>query len=98
MENVIFHHLVTQGFKVTVGILRSGEIDFVATRGEQTLYVQAVYLLASEDTITRVFGNLRSIRDNYPKYVVSMDSVSGGLPEYPGIRHIHLHEFLMTDF
>ena len=64
MENVIFHHLVTQGFKVTIGILRSGEIDFVATRGEQTLYVQAVYLLASEDTITRIFGNLRGIRDN----------------------------------
>ena len=98
MENVIFHHLVTQEFKVTVGILRNGEVDFVATRGEQTLYVQVVYLLASEETIAREFGNLRGIRDNYPKYVVSMDPVSGGLPEYPGIRHIHLHEFLMTDF
>ena len=98
MENVIFHHLVTQGFKVTVGILRSGEVDFVATRGEQTLYVQAVYLLGSQETIAREFGNLRGIRDNYPKYVVSMDPVSGGLPEYPGIIHIHLREFLMTDF
>ncbi len=98
MENVIYHHLVTQGFKVTVGILRNGEIDFVATRGEQRLYVQAVYLLGADETIAREFGNLQGIRDNYPKYVVSMDPVSGGLPEYPGIIHIHLREFLGTDF
>lgn len=98
IENVIYHHLVTQGFKVTVGILRNGEVDFVATRREQTLYVQAVYLLGSEETVAREFGNLYCIRDNYPKYVVSMDPVSGGLPDYPGIMHIHLHEFLMTYF
>ena len=98
MENVIHHHLVTQGFKVTVGILREGEVDFVAVRGEQRLYVQAVYLLGSEDTIAREFGHLQAIRDNYPKYVVSMDPVNGGLPEYPGILHVHLHEFLLTDF
>lgn len=98
MENVIHHHLVTQGFKVTVGILRNGEVDFVAVRDERRLYVQAVYLLGSEETVAREFGNLRAIRDNYPKYVVSMDPVSGGLPEYPGIIHVHLREFLMTDF
>lgn len=98
MENVIHHHLVTQGFKVTVGILRNGEVDFVAVRGERRFYIQAVYLLGSEGTIAREFGNLQDIRDNYPKYVVSMDPVSGGLPEYPGIIHIHLREFLMTDF
>ena len=81
-----------------MGILRDGEVDFVAVRGERRLYVQAVYLLGSEETVAREFGNLRAIRDNYPKYVVSMDPVSGGLPEYPGIIHIHLGEFLMTDF
>ena len=62
------------------------------------MYVQATYLLGSENTIEREFGNLQSIRDNYPKYVVSLDPVSGGIPEYPGIRHLHLREFLMTDF
>ena len=98
MENVIYNHLITQGFKVTVGILRDGEVDFVAERCESKLYVQAVYLLGSEETIAREFGNLQSIRDNYPKYVVSMDPISGGLPEYPGIIHIHLREFLMSDF
>ena len=49
-------------------------------------------------TIAREFGHLQAIRDNYPKYVVSMDPVNGGLPEYPGILHVHLHEFLLTDF
>lgn len=98
MENVIRHHLVTQGFRVFVGILRNGEIDFVAVRGEQQLYIQATYLLGSEQTIAREFGNLWNIRDNYPKYVVSMDPVSGPLPAYPGIHHIHLRNFLTTDF
>lgn len=94
IENVIYNHLHIQGFKVTVGILRAGEIDFVATKGESTIYVQATYLLASEETTNREFGNLAAINDNYPKYVVSMDPVSGELPEYPGIRHINLREFL----
>ncbi len=98
MENAIHHHLPTQGFKVTVDILRNGEVDFVAVRDERRLYVQAVYLLGAEETVARVFGNLQDIRDNYPKYVVPMDPVSSGLPEYPGIIHVHLREFLMTDF
>ncbi len=97
MENVVHLHLLAQGFKVSVGILRGGEVDFVAVRNEQTLYVQVVYLLGSEETIAREFGNLQSVRDNYPKYVVSMDPVSGELLEYPGIIHIHLREFLMTE-
>ncbi len=94
IENVVFLHLVTQGFKVTVGILRNTEIDFVAVRGDKIIYVQATYLLASEDTVRREFGNLQGIRDNYPKYVVSMDPVSGNIPEYPGIHHLNLREFL----
>lgn len=98
IENVIRLHLLSQGFNVTVGILRNGEIDFVATRGSKRIYVQAVYLLASEDTILREFGNLKKICDNYPKYVVSMDPISGELSQYPGIFHLHLREFLLTEF
>lgn len=97
IENIIHLHLVAQGFKVTVGILRNTEIDFVATRGNQIIYIQATYLLASDDTIKREFGNLQEIKDNYPKYVISMDPISGALSEYPGIHHIHLREFLRTD-
>ena len=70
MENVVWNHLRRQGFDVTVGILRAGEIDFVATRAEQRIYVQVTYLLASDETVKREFGNLAAIQDNYPKYVV----------------------------
>ncbi len=97
MENVVYNHLRICGYKVTVGILRVGEIDFVATRGERTIYVQVTYLLASQETIDREFGNLAAIRDNYPKYVVSMDPVTGEFPEYPGIHHVHLRKLLLTE-
>jgi hypothetical protein len=80
-----------------VGIFRSTEIDFVATRGNQTIYIQATYLLGSDETIKREFGNLNAIHDNFPKYVVSMDPVNGQLPEYPGIHHVNLREFLSSD-
>ncbi len=96
IENVIYNHLLIQGFKISVGILRVGEIDFVATRDNTVIYIQATYLLASQDTINREFGNLNDIKDNYPKYVVSMDPVSGDLREYPGIHHMNLREFLNT--
>ena len=94
MENVVWNYLRRQGFEVTVGILRAGEIDFVATRGERRVYVQVAYLLASEDTISREFGNLAAIKDNYPKYVISLDPVCGGIKEYPGIEHVNLRDFL----
>lgn len=97
METVVWHHLLLRGFKVWVGTLRQGEIDFVATRGGDTIYVQCTYLLASAETINREFGNLKAIRDNFPKYVVSMDPVSGNLPQYPGIRHVSLRQFLKTE-
>lgn len=97
MENVIYNHLVSNGFQTYVGILRRGEIDFVATRGDKVIYVQACYLLASDETIDREFGNLAAIRDNYTKYVITMDPVGGNLPQYPGIQHIQLREFLKME-
>lgn len=97
MENVVWNHLRRQGFEVSVGILRAGEIDFVATKSDKRIYVQVTYLLASDDTIKREFGNLAAIKDNYPKFVVSLDPVSGGFNEYPGIEHVNLREFLKTE-
>ncbi len=98
IENVVYNHLVVQGFKVAVGILRNAEIDFVATRQDLRIYIQATYLLASDEIVRREFGSLAQIKDNYPKCVVSMDPVSGDFPEYPGIRHLQLRQFLNTDF
>ena len=97
MENVVYLHLLSMQYKVNVGILRAGEVDFVAYKGGKVIYVQVAYLLSSEDTIAREFGNLAKIKDNYLKFVVSMDPVSGELSEYPGIRHLHLREFLKME-
>lgn len=97
MENVVWNHLRRQGYDVSVGILRAGEIDFVATKADKRIYIQVTYLLASDDTIKREFGNLAAIKDNYPKLVVSLDPVSGGFSEYPGIEHVNLRDFLKSD-
>ena len=97
MENVVYNQLRIWGYQVTVGILRAGEIDFVARKGSSQIYIQATYLLASDETVSREFGNLAAIKDNYPKYVVSMDPISGELPEYPGIRHLNLRDFLKLE-
>lgn len=96
IENAVYLHLLRLGYKVYVGTLRGGEVDFVASKGDETLYVQATYLLADEATIAREFGNLREIRNNYPKYVVSMDPF---LQEsnVEGIRHLHLRSFLKLE-
>lgn len=94
METVVWNHLRMQGFEVTVGALRNGEVDFVAERGEKRMYFQVAYLLASQETIDREFGNLKSIQDQYPKYVISMDPIPGEVDGYPGINHIRLRDFL----
>lgn len=98
IENTIWHHLTICGYKVKLGTLRNGDIDFVATKMDKTIYIQATYALGSESTVIREFGNLMSIKDNYPKFVVSMDPLAGDRPDYPGIKHIHLRDFLLTDF
>ncbi len=98
IENIVRNHLLVLGFDVYVGVLPSGEIDFVAKKGEQTIYIQVAYKLSGKETIKREFGNLEAIKDNYPKYVVTMEDITGSLKEYPGIHHIHLRDFLKTSF
>lgn len=93
IENAVYLHLVRLGYEVTVGYLQKTEIDFVAKKKDKTLYVQATYLLPSEETVLREFGNLMLIKDNYPKYVVSMDEIFEN-KDYQGIRHMHLRQFL----
>jgi predicted AAA+ superfamily ATPase len=79
---------------VTVGQLQVGEIDFVCNKSEGLrVYVQASYIIADEATREREFGNLRAIRDNYPKYVISMTPLVDR-QDSDGITHIHLRRFL----
>lgn len=94
LENVVRNQLIIQGFDTFVGVLPGGEVDFVARKGIQTIYVQVAYKLSSPETIKREFGNLRAINDDYPKYVVTMEDITGPVKDYPGIIHIHLREFL----
>lgn len=98
LDNVVWLHLLTMGFNVNVGQLRAGEIDFVASKGNQRIYVQVTYIMRSEETMKREFGNLMKINDNYPKYLVSMEPVTGEFKDYPGIIHIHLRDFLKKKF
>ena len=94
IENIIYQHLVRLGFQVYVGQLQAGEIDFVCTKPEgQRVYVQASFIIAEQATREREFGNLRSIKDNYPKYVISMTPLLTKNDD-DGITHIHLRKFL----
>lgn len=94
IENIIYEHLIRLGYQVYVGQLQAGEIDFVCTKPEgQRIYVQASIIIAEQATREREFGNLRSIKDNYPKYVISMTPLLTKNDD-DGITHIHLRKFL----
>ena len=93
MENIVFLELKRKGYDVFVGKMDQLEVDFVATKGNQTIYIQVCYLLAEESTIKREFLPLRQIKDNFPKYVVTMDQ--RWKDQIEGIRHIHIADFLL---
>lgn len=94
IENIIYQHLIYLGYTVTVGQLQAGEIDFVCTaKSGQRKYVQAAFIIADEATREREFGNLRAIKDNYPKYVISMTPLVTRNDDN-GITHLHLRKFL----
>lgn len=94
IENIIYEHLIQLGYQVYVGQLQAGEIDFVCTKPEgQRIYVQASFIIAEQATREREFGNLHSIKDNYPKYVISMTPLLTKNDD-DGITHIHLRKFL----
>lgn len=96
MENAIFLHLSQKHYEVFTGQQTGGkEIDFVARKGDEVVYIQASYLMADEKTREREFGNLQAIRNNYPKYVVSLDEWTSG-SSIDGIKHVHLGEFLQN--
>jgi predicted AAA+ superfamily ATPase len=96
IENAVYNYLKVNDYEVHVGQIQTKEIDFVATKAGTTIYIQVCYLLPNQEVINREFGNLMSIKDNYPKYVVSMDEFAPKNIE--GIRHLHLREFLLMEF
>lgn len=92
MENLVFSQLKYLGYKVTVGQMGAQEIDFIAEKNDKKAYFQVTYLLTSKKVIDREFGNLLKIKDNYPKYVISMDEYAKG--DIKGVKHVNLIDFL----
>lgn len=97
VENLVYQHMVRLGYEVKVGQLYSTEINFVGTRGDEVVYVQSAYLITEEKTFNREFGNLLPIKDNYPKYVISMTPYMDS-SKWEGIIHIPFVEFLKNGF
>lgn len=96
MENVVYNHLVAHHYTVHVGVLGANEIDFIAEKDGEKVYIQVALSLLEEKTIQREFGNLQKIKDNYPKMVVTMDAFSGNTVE--GIAAIDLKSFLTNEW
>lgn len=92
IENTVLLHLRSQGFVVFTGQIESNEIDFIAEKNDTKIYLQVAYQIPDQKVYEREFGNLKKIRDNYPKYVISMDPVKWD--DDMGIRHIQLRKFL----
>jgi len=93
MENAVYLHLIRNGYKAYVGRSGEKEIDFMAERNGERIYVQVAYRLTDENVIKREFGNLVEIPDNYPKYVVTMDDVQSR-NTYKGVMQTNLRSFL----
>ena len=94
LENIVFLELLRRGYDVTVGRTGDQEIDFVCHKRGEKLYVQVTYLLASEETVRREFGVYDQVRDNFPKYVVSLDEFD---MSQNGIKHRNIRDFLLAE-
>lgn len=95
LENVVFLELCRRGYTVYIGKNGDGEVDFVATRQNEKLYVQVTQRIESEKTEKREYERLLEIRDNYPKYILRTDEFAGG--NYEGIITMHVADFLLSD-
>lgn len=95
LENTVYLELLRRGYDVYVGKLDNAEIDFIATKQENKLYIQVTQEIGSPETEQREYGRLLDIRDNYPKYVLRTDVFAGG--NYQGIKTMHIADFLLSN-
>lgn len=93
LENVVYLELCRRGYSVNIGKTHDGEIDFIAQRQSEKIYVQVTKEISSQDTEQREYSRLLEIRDNYPKYLLTTDSFAGG--NYEGIKTMHIADFLL---
>ena len=94
LENIVYNELISRNYDVYIGKTRNGEIDFIANKDGNTKYIQVTFELNNEDVIEREFGAFNPIKDNYPKYVISLDKQDFSRN---GIIHINLIDWLMDN-
>ena len=94
LENIVYLELCRRGYTVYVGKTSDGEIDFVAVRQNEKIYVQVTQEINSEKTEKREYNRLLEIPDNYPKFVLTTDEFAGG--NYEGIKTMHIADFLLS--
>ena len=94
LENIVYLELCRRGYTVNIGKTPDGEVDFVAERMGDQLYVQVTQEIKSEKTERREYERLLEIHDNYPKYVLRTDAFAGG--NYKGIKSMHIADFLLS--
>lgn len=92
IENAVYLHLKSIGYSVLIGKEGDKEIDFIAERQGEKVYTQVALCISEKQSKEREFGNLLSIKDNYPKYIITLDEDTG--TSYKGIVHIPLRQFL----
>ncbi|MDZ7605379.1 MAG: DUF4143 domain-containing protein [Cyclobacteriaceae bacterium] len=95
LENIVMFELKRRGYKVFTGKLDEKEIDFIAEKSGDKIYIQVTYKMTEQSTIDREFSPLLQIKDHYPKYVVSMDDFWKDNIE--GVKHIYIADFLLQD-
>lgn len=95
LENIVYNELINKKYEVYIGKTKTGEVDFIAKKDGNVKYIQVTYELNdNEKTIEREFGAFKSINDNYPKYVISLDKKDYSRD---GIKHLNLINFLMSE-
>ena len=94
LENIVYLELCRRRYTVQIGKTPDGEIDFVAVRQNEKLYVQVTQQINSISTEKREYERLLEIHDNYPKYVLTTDAFAGG--NYEGIKTMHIADFLLS--
>ena len=94
LENLVFLEPKKRGYQIFIGKFENKEIDFIAEKENRKIYIQVAYLLSSREIIEREFSVLKLIKDNYPKYVISMDTIFG--TNFGWIQRIKLVDFLLS--
>jgi len=94
LENIVYNELISRDYDVKIGSIGKGEIDFIATKFDEKIYIQVAYILADESVIERELGAFKNIKDNYPKYLITNDKIN---MSQNGIIHYNIIDWLLED-